>query len=165
MDKSFIKKIIAVVLGLALIIMIFAVASLIIDAVFIDDLIVIGDYSHDILQDFMKWSAVGLVCVLIPTLACYVFAFLGKRKILTVLSATFSFVLTLSCVVFLCIAHSYAMIGYSAGTLATVTGYFSEVTQICIASLLVGIYFTVTAIRPAEEVEYVYEEVEEDEED
>jgi len=148
MDKSFIKKILAVVLGISLVIMIYETFSLIVGAVLVDDLKLLNTRLND-LQTFMKWSAVALACMLIPTLASYVFAFFGKGKLLSLLAAILSLVITVCCVVFFCVCRSYALQGFSTTNYASSAAYLAELIQLAVAAALCGVYFLVTLKRPA----------------
>lgn len=56
----------AVVLGLCVLIMLYSLASLIMEAALANDLIEIGSTSVYETVYFVKWSATGLVCLLVP---------------------------------------------------------------------------------------------------
>ena len=163
MDKSFIKKILAVVLGIAVIIMVFETVSLLFDACLIDDVKIFQGHGLDDLQAFMKWSAVGLACTLIPTLACYVMTCFTKGKLFTLISAILSFAVMACGIAFLCVAHSYAMQGYSSSNYASATGYFSELLKIAIAAALIGLYFLLVTVIPAKKKNETQSEVSENE--
>lgn len=130
MDKPFIKKILAVVLGLSVMIMVYETVSLIFGACLFDDLELLQSSQLNDLQAFMKWSAVGLACMLIPTLTCYVMTFLTKGKLFTLISAILSFGITACCIAFLCVSHSYALQGFNTSNYTSATGYFSDLLQL-----------------------------------
>ena len=164
MDKTFIKKILAVVLGLAVIIMIYESVSLIFGACLFDDLELLQGSALNDLQAFMKWSAVGLACMLIPTLTCYVMTFFTKGKLFTLISAILSFVIAACCIAFLCVGHSYALQGYSTVSYTSATGYFSDLLQITVAAVLIGVYFLLVTVIPTKIKNIAQSEVNENEE-
>lgn len=171
MDKSFVKKILAVLLGISLVIMVYETVSAIIGVITLDDLQILQIYLTD-LQAFIKWSMVGLICIIIPTLASYVFAFLSKKKTFALISAVLSFFVTICCIVFFSVARSYAMHGFSSSNYAEGVSLFTAYIQIGVASALIGAYFLITLLHrdkkqavteTAEETEQQAEEVENEE--
>ena len=110
MNKPFVQKILAVVLGLALFVMLMSCVSLIMDAVLIDDTILFNNSYKDLLL-FTKWTAVALVCTLIPTFVCYAFAFFAKSKIFSICSAVLSLFIAVCCFAFLFTARTAALDG------------------------------------------------------
>lgn len=140
MDKAFVKKVLAVLLGISLVILVYETFSLITAAVLFNDLEIFSNYLND-LEAFMKWSAVALACMLIPALASYVFAFFSKKKTFVLISAVLSFVITVCCIAFFCVAHMYAMQEFSVNNYAEGASYLSEFIQVAVASALIGAYF------------------------
>ena len=69
MNKNFVKTVLAAVLGLCVLIMLYSLASLIMEAALANDLIEIGSTSVYETVYFVKWSATGLVCLLVPAFA------------------------------------------------------------------------------------------------
>lgn len=146
MDKAFVKKVLAVLLGISLVILVYETASLIVAAALFDDLQIFENSLND-LEAFMKWSAVALACMLIPALASYVFAFFGKNKIFVLISAVLSLIVTICCIAFFCMARVYAMQGFSSTSYAQGTSFLSEFIQIAIASALLGAYLLITFLH------------------
>ncbi len=91
MNKNFVKTVLAVILGLCVLIMLYSLASLIMDAALSNDLIEIGSTSVYETVYFVKWSATGLVCLLVPAFASAVFGYFGKNRFLSVIAAVCSF--------------------------------------------------------------------------
>lgn len=164
MDKPFIKKILAVVLGLSVMIMVYETVSLIFGACLFDDLELLQSSQLNDLLAFMKWSAVGLACMLIPTLTCYVMTFLTKGKLFTLISAILSFGITACCIAFLCVSHSYALQGFNTSNFTSATGYFSDLLQIAVAAVLIGVYFLIVTFIPVKVKNIAQSEVNENEE-
>ncbi len=146
MDKAFVKKVLAVLLGISLVILVYETVSLIVAAALFDDLEILNHSLND-LEAFMKWSAVALACMLIPALASYVFAFFGKNKLFVLISAVLSLIVTICCIAFFCMARVYAMQGFSSTSYAQGASFLSEFIQIAIASALIGAYFLIAFLR------------------
>ncbi len=146
MDKAFVKKVLAVLLGISLVILVYETVSLIVAAALFDDLQIFENSLND-LEAFMKWSAVALACMLIPALASYVFAFFGKNKLFVLISAVLSLIVTICCIAFFCMARVYAMQGFSSSSYAQGASFLSEFIQIAIASALIGAYLLITFLR------------------
>lgn len=155
MDKPFIKKILAVVLGISLIILIFETASLIYSAVTLGDLKEINDYLNDI-QSYMRWSALGLALMMVPALTCYVFAFFSEKKFYKITAASLSLIVVICCIVFISMCRRYA-VDKGLSDYASAAGYFSELMQIMVASALIGVYFLLISVLPAKKVKPVEE--------
>ena len=146
MDKAFVKKVLAVLLGVSLVILVYETVSLIVTAALFDDLQIFENSLND-LEAFIKWSAVALACMLIPALASYVFAFFGKNKLFVLISAALSLIVTICCIAFFCMARVYAMQGFSSTSYAQGASFLSEFIQIAIASALIGAYLLITVLR------------------
>ena len=165
MDKHFIKKILAIVLGLALVIMIFGTVSLIWDAISIGDLKEINDGLNDI-NSFMRWSTVGLALMMAPALTSYAFAFFSNKKFYKIAAASLSLAVVLCCIIFISVSRHIALDDKNVSYYASAAGYLSELMQIFIASTLIGVYFLLITVLPAkkaEQVEAKTEEVENEE--
>lgn len=146
MEKAFVKKVLAVLLGVSLVILVYETVSLIVAAALFDDLQILENSLND-LEAFIKWSAVALACMLIPALASYVFAFFGKNKLFVLISAALSLIVTICCIAFFCMARVYAMQGFSSSSYAQGASFLSEFIQIAIASALIGAYLLITFLR------------------
>lgn len=146
MDKKFIKKILAVLLGISLLIMIYEWVSLIMDAALADDTVLLG--SSDIKEStmFMKWTSVALVCLLVPTFTCYVFAFFGNKKIFNICSAILSLFVAVCCIAFFAKMRSILLEDAYASVYASGVGYFSEMMQLAVPSLIACAYFTICSV-------------------
>lgn len=146
MEKAFVKKVLAVLLGVSLVILVYETVSLIVAVALFDDLQIFENSLND-LEAFIKWSAVALACMLIPALASYVFAFFGKNKLFVLISAVLSLIVTICCIAFFCMARVYAMQGFSSSSYAQGASFLSEFIQIAIASALIGAYLLVAFLR------------------
>lgn len=146
MEKAFVKKVLAILLGVSLVILVYETVSLIVAVALFDDLQIFENSLND-LEAFIKWSAVALACMLIPALASYVFAFFGKNKLFVLISAALSLIVTICCIAFFCMARVYAMQGFSSSSYAQGASFLSEFIQIAIASALIGAYLLVAFLR------------------
>ena len=126
--------------------MLMSCVSLIMDAVLIDDTILFNNSYKDLLL-FTKWTAVALVCTLIPTFVCYAFAFFAKSKIFSICSAVLSLFIAVCCFAFLFTARTAALDGVSAQKYATVTGYFQEMLQLAVPALIACAYFVINSVN------------------
>ena len=144
MDKKLVKNILAVVLGIALIAMIFAVFSLIVDAIGTSDLESL-DAANKALGLF-KWQAVALVCILVPTLACYAFAYFGNGKIFNIASAVLSLFVAVTAISFTFVLREAALDEVSSITYASVTAAFSEFIQLAACALIACVYFILNSV-------------------
>ena len=148
MDKPFVKTILAVVLGLALIMLIFETVSLIWDAIGIGDLKEMSNGLDDI-QSFMRWSAVGLALMMVPALTSYAFAFFSNKKFYKIAAASLSLVVVLCCIIFISVSRHIALDDKNVSYYASAAGYFVELMQILISSALIGVYFLLITVLPA----------------
>lgn len=151
MDKKYVKKIISVLLGIALISIVFSLFSLIFDAAFADDLILLNDTGSTELEldeiiTLMKWMTVSLVCVLVPTIVCYFFAYFGNGKIFNIVSAVLSLLITATCIAFICVLRQKALDTESATIYAAATGCFDEFIQLAATSFLLCAFFVCNSV-------------------
>lgn len=145
MNKNFIKTVSAVVLGLCVLIMLYSLASLIMEAALSEDLINIGSTSVYETVYFVKWSATGLVCLLVPAFASAAFAYFGKNKFLPVIAALMFFFVAASAFGF--IAKVREIAGANSTAYAAATGYMQELLQLAIPAILIGVYFIIIAVK------------------
>lgn len=152
MDKKYANKIISVLLGIALIAMIFSFFSLIFDTAFMDDVILLNNSTENDakklneIMTLIKWMGVSLVCVLIPVMVCYVFAYFGNGKIFNIVSAVLSLFVTVTCIAFVCVLRKQALDTKSATIYAAVTECFKEFISLAAASLLVCAFFVYNSV-------------------
>lgn len=144
MDKKIAKKILAVVLGITLIAMIFAVFSLILAAVGVNDLEALETSSDELA--LLKWQAVALVCIMVPTLACYAFAFFGNGKIFNIASAVLSLFVAVTSLAFFIVLREAAMDTVSSTTYASVATSFTEFIQLAVCATIALVYFIVNTV-------------------
>lgn len=164
MDKHFFKNVLTVVLGICVLIMIFSTVSLASDAALADDLVSIG--SNKKLTMLIKWTALALVCLMIPTITCYVFTYFTDNKLMKIFAAALSLIVTVVCIAIFIISRNAGIEGNSSTKYATVTGYLSELLQLATASLIVCIYYVICFIKSFKNKHYeTVTEIPENEED
>jgi len=145
MNKNFVKTVLAVVLGLCVLIMLYSLASLIMDAALANDLIEICSTSVYETVYFVKWSATGLVCLLVPAFASAVFGYFGKNRFLPVIAAVMFFFVAASAFGF--IAKVREIAGTKSSAYSAATAYIQELLQLAIPAILAGVYFIITAVK------------------
>jgi len=148
MEKTFVKKVLAVVLGISLFVMLVSLASLIMDAVLADDVLLL-DSNNDYIKEismFMKWTSVALVCAIVPTVLCYIFAYFGNGKIFNICAAVLSFFVAAGCIAFIFVVRDIAMEEIRSDAYAAATGYISELVQLGVSTVISGIFFTVNSV-------------------
>ena len=133
----------AAVLGLCVLIMLYSLASLIMDAALSNDLIEIGSTSVYETVYFVKWSATGLVCLFVPAFASAVFAYFGKNRFLPVIAA----VIFVAASAFGFIAKVREIAGTNSSAYSAATAYMQELLQLAIPAILAGVHFIITAVK------------------
>ena len=152
MNKKYVNKIISVLLGIALIALIFSFFSLLFDAIFMDDVILLNDSNStdakklNEIMPLMKWMTVSLVCVLVPTLVCYVFAYFGNGKIFNIVSAVLSLFFAATCIAFVCVLRKEAIDTNSATIYAAVAECCENFIMLAAASLLLCAFFVYNGV-------------------
>ena len=135
----------AAVVGLCVLIMLYSLASLIMDAALSNDLIEIGSTSVYETVYFVKWSATGLVCLFVPAFASAVFAYFGKNRFLPVIAAVMFFFVAASAFGF--IAKVREIAGTNSSAYSAATAYMQELLQLAIPAILAGVHFIITAVK------------------
>lgn len=135
----------AVVLGLCVLIMLYSLASLIMDAALSKDMIEMGSSSVYKTVYFVKWSSVGLACLLVPAFASAAFAYFGKNKFLPIIAAVMFFFVAASAFGFIAKVRDIA--GTNSTAYAAATGYIQELLQLAVPAILAGAYFILTAVK------------------
>ena len=143
MDKKFINTALAAVMGILFLSVLFSLFSLVMDCILTTDLIEFQGGSKTL--DLARWSAVALVCVLVPTIVCYGFSIFGTQKVFNLTSAILSFFIALCCLTFLFVIRDKAL-NTGASTYASVTGFFQEYISITVTTLILGTFYTVKSV-------------------
>lgn len=154
MNKKFAQTALAVVLGICVTITVFAAFSLLFDAIFSKDIGVVSSPSKDMEKaiGFIRNTSIGVVCFSVATLACYCFAYLSQnKKAFACLSAGAGLVLAISCIAFVFVLRAFALENGLDAVYAAATAYFSELLPLAAASLLLCVYFTISAVRAFKE--------------
>lgn len=143
MDKKTVKTIVNIVVGVALLTMIYSFVSLIFESWFIDDVIVLNGEPDDLseIMALIKWQTVSLVCVIVPTLVCYVFAYFGNGKIFNIFSAALSLLVFTMCIAFTIVTRNKTFATNSATTYSAITEALGEFITLAASSLLVCAFF------------------------
>ena len=155
MNKKALNTIMYVVFGIAVFVMFGTAMSLLFDAILSDDLLVVAtpEANTEKVVSYIKNSAVGIVCIAIPTLVCCSLAFSAKsKKIFGILSATLALLLLSMSIGFIFDLRGTVMQFDAARkecyTIAT--AYFSDLIMIIVSSCIICAYFiamTALAVR------------------
>lgn len=148
MDKQFAKKIVSVLLGIALITIVYSLFSLIFESWFIDDVIVLNGKPDDLseIMSLIKWQTVSLVCVIVPTLVCYVFAYFGNEKIFNIFSAALSLLVFAMCIAFIIVTRNKTFATNSATTYSAITEALGEFITLAASAALFCAYFVINSV-------------------
>ena len=147
MDKKYVTKIIPVLLGIALITLIFSFFSLLFDAIFMDDVILLNTSTSAEAKDLneivplLKWTTVSLACILVPVFVCYVFAYFGNGKIFNTVSAVLSLFITATCIAFVFVLREEALITKSATIYSAVAESFENFIMLAANSAILCAFF------------------------
>lgn len=148
MNTKYANKIISVLLGIALIVLVLSFFSLIFEAIFIGDLILlnVGDGKLNEIATLLKWMSVSLVCVLVPVIVCYVFAYFGNGKIFNVASAVLSLLVAATCVAFIFVLRKWALDTESAEIYSAVAEGLEELITLAATSVLLCAFFVYNSV-------------------
>lgn len=140
MEKPIVKKIITVVLGMALLVMLYSFVSFIIEAVLIVDV-----SSAAILED-AQFMYVALICLLFITFVSYGFAYFGNGKIFNIFAAVLSLLVAACSIAFLFVLRGEAL-EKGTSTYALVAGCFAEFIQLAVPALIACAYFIYSSVK------------------
>ncbi len=158
MDKAFVKKVIAVVIGISLFVMVASLISLITEAVLADDVMLEAGISMKQVVTYIKWSMVAVICITVSAFVCYAFAYFGNKPVFLIISAAISFAIAICCIVFLAVIREFVLENFSSDVYAVAAEYFGELIQLAIPSVLVGAYFTVSSVKAFVKKEEAHDE-------
>ncbi|MDE6850459.1 MAG: hypothetical protein K2J54_03940, partial [Clostridia bacterium] len=148
MDNKMIKTIVYVIVGLALLTILYSFCSLIFNAITARDQILMNpkELTNEIKEilNLATWLLVALVCLLVPTLVCYCFSLFGKNKIMTVVSAVMSLFVVVTCIAFFFVLRDNAFINTTTYTVASTA--YPEIIQLLAASAVTCAFFTYESV-------------------
>ncbi|MDE6690858.1 MAG: hypothetical protein K2K04_02705 [Clostridia bacterium] len=148
MDNKTVKTFVNIIVGIALLTVIYSFCSLIFDAITLRDAIILDPSIIDSdvrdIVNLATWMIVALICLLVPTLVCYGFALFGKNKIMTIASAAMSLFVVVSALAFFFVLRENAFTGTAAYTIATAA--FPEFAELIAASMLTCAFFTYESV-------------------
>ncbi len=139
MDKKFLKKVAAVLVGISVLMMLFQFVSAIIYIVTSGELLYLGSKATPVL--FVKNASIGLLCALIAVFVSFGFAVFSKNRIFQAIAGGMCIALAVCCLVLVGVSHSDAVKDLSSETYVSYTAYWSELFQLVVASLIVSVYF------------------------
>lgn len=148
MNKTIAKNVIAVVMGIALIIEIFQCFSMIFNGAFMDDVLLFkSSEKHSDIIGFIKWSAVGVGCLLIPALLGCVFAYFSKSRLLKIFAAAIWFCVVVSGLSLLFVLRKTAIGLLDAECYLVAAEFINALLTMAIPAILLCVYFVVDGIK------------------
>lgn len=153
MNKKTVGIICAVVLGICAFALLSGLVQLLFAALSIDDLsyIYTADGAVDGLQNkillLCKWTSLSLCFVLIAAAAVTALCFFGKRKALNALSAALWEFTALLSLAFLIAVYVCAKNTVDSAAYVSAVAYCDQFLTVSVASLIVGAYMTVCAVK------------------
>ena len=147
MNKSFVKNVIAVILGIALLIAVYEVFSMLIGAFVVDDALKFStDGSMNKVIEFTKWSSVGIGLLLVPALLGSVFAYFSKKRALKLVSATIWFALAVTSFTLFFVLRDIAVDSGKAETYAVAVEFMDGMITLFVMTVLLGVYFILDGV-------------------
>ena len=151
MNKKYQNTILAVVLGIALAFMVYALVSLLFDCIFMKDtieftkeLIPSNKKMHETLE-FAQNISIALTCTIAIMLVCYAFAYFGNGKIFNIAAAALSLATAVMAIVFLVVLRNKA---HDAGaeTYTVIAECFDNFIELAVSALLACTYFILNSV-------------------
>lgn len=147
MNKSFVKNVLAALFGICLLIVVYGWVSLIVDVSMNDNLIsylsVEGQFQ---LIHFEKLASIGMIVIVAAAVACSIYAFFAKSKIVNILTAVTLLAATISGIAVAVQIKKIASV-YDAEIFVIATAYIQEIMQIIIPLALMSIYFIYNSVK------------------
>ena len=148
MDKKTVKTFVNIIVGIAILTILYSFCSLIFEAITARDPILLEPTSlssnaKEVLN-LATWMMVALICLLVPTLVCYGFSLFGKNKIMTLASAVMSLFVVVTAFAFFFVLREYAFKGTSAYTIAIAA--FPEFIELIAACAITCAFFTYESV-------------------
>lgn len=148
MDKKTVKTLVNIIVGIAILTIIYSFCSLIFNAITARDAIIIDPSKIDggvrDIVNLATWMMVALICLLVPTLVCYGFSLFGKNKIMTMASAVMSLFVIVTALAFFFVLREYSFTDTTAYTIASAV--FPGFIELIAAGSLTCAFFTYESV-------------------
>lgn len=144
MNRSFVKNVIAVIVGVCVLTMIFGAVSFVADAALSDDFVALKSDAE--IMRLIKWTALSLAFIFVPALVCYVFTCFTKNRAMNICAAAISFFIVCTCIAFFIVAHNLGMKDNSAEDFAAVSGYLSDLLQFAVPALIICVFYILRSV-------------------
>ena len=147
MNKPFVKNVLAVILGIALLIEVYEVFSLLISGFIVKDaMLFTSDGDMNKIVEFVKWSSIGVGCLLVPALLGSAFGFFSKTRLLKILSAAIWLAVAVACVTLLFVIRKTVVDMLDANLYAVAAELMDEMLLVTVPALLACAYFILDSV-------------------
>ena len=147
MNKPFVKNVLAVILGIALLIEVYEVFSLLISGFIVKDaMLFTSDGDMNKIVEFVKWSSVGVGCLLVPALLGSALGFFSKGRILKIISAAIWLAVAVTCVTLLFVIRKTVVDMLDANLYAVAAELMDEMLLVTVPALLACAYFILDSV-------------------
>lgn len=148
MEKKTVKTFVNIIVGIALLIIIYSFFLMLFNAITArDPLLMSPDTFNSSVKETLSlaiWMMVSLACLIVPTLVCYGFSLFGKNKIMTLASAVMSLFIALICFSFFFALRDNAFTDINSYTIATAA--FTDIIQLFAACTITCAFFTYESV-------------------
>ncbi|MDE6597203.1 MAG: hypothetical protein K2K60_01015 [Clostridia bacterium] len=147
MNKPFVKNVFAVILGIALLIEVYEAFTLLISGFIVKDaMIFTSETDMNKIVEFVKWSSVGVGCLLVPALLGSALGFFSKGRILKILSAAIWLAVAVTCITLLFVLRKTVLDMLDANLYAVAAELMDEMLLVAIPAVLICVYFILDSV-------------------
>ncbi len=148
MGKKTFKTAVTVVFAICVLNMITATASLAFDAYLSKTVLLFSNTVGEKAISYMSNAAIALVCLLVPTLVCFIFSFFTDQKmVFYIASAVMALFVAATCMGFLFDLRTLAVKEFDMTNFAACTEFFTSLVALAVTSLIPCACFTVNAVN------------------
>lgn len=147
MNKPFVKNVLAVILGIALLIEIYEVFSLIISGAIVKDaMLFTSDENMNKIVEFIKWSSIGVGCLLFPALLGSTLGFFSKGRLLKIISSAIWFAVAVTCITLLFVLRKTVVDMLKISLYEVAAELMNEMLLVAIPAVLICVYFILDSV-------------------
>ena len=147
MNKPFVKNVLAVILGMALLIEVYEVFSSFISAFIVKDVMLFtSDGDMNKIVEFVKWSSIGVGCLLVPALLGSAFGFFSKGRILKIISAAIWLAVAVTCVTLLFVLRKVVLDMLNVSLYEAAAEFMDELLMVSLPAVLICVYFILDSV-------------------
>lgn len=147
MDKTFLRRALAVIVGVCAVALIFQLASLISIATGLNDVV---EHVHATLSLalYVKWTAVAIILVMAPLFISYIFSCLSKNVIFQISSALLSLITMLCAISFAVVLNGKVLdMDWSETNYTFYTTFLEEMIAVAVPCFVTFVFYTVSSVQ------------------